>query len=183
MIGMSARSGWVIGLSVLAQPGGALAGQRQRVVRAVAGAPAPPAPRPGAGCRCTRGCGPAAWGTSGRTSPRRPAARRRRGPRMCRPPDRWSSVSDAIAHAVGVRADSCTTEVPSRIRRGLAAPPGQRREGVRAPRLGGEHRVEAGLLGRGDQFRVVRRRLRAPISELKTELHSATAFLGPRPGP
>ena len=35
---------------------------------------------------------------------------------MCRPPDRWSSVSDAIAHAVGVRAESCTTEVPRRIR-------------------------------------------------------------------
>ena len=37
-------------------------------------------------------------------------------PRMCRPPERWSSVNEAIAHAVGVRADSCTTEVPSRIR-------------------------------------------------------------------
>jgi hypothetical protein len=37
-------------------------------------------------------------------------------PRMWRPPERWSNVSDAIAHAVGVRADSCTTEVPSRSR-------------------------------------------------------------------
>ena len=36
---------------------------------------------------------------------------------MCRPPLRWSSVSAAIAHAVGVRADSCTTDVPSRSRR------------------------------------------------------------------
>ncbi len=35
---------------------------------------------------------------------------------MCRPPDRWSSVSAAIAHAVGVRAESCTTEVPNRSR-------------------------------------------------------------------
>lgn len=37
-------------------------------------------------------------------------------PRMCRPPERWSSVSAAIAQAVGVRADSWTTEVPSRTR-------------------------------------------------------------------
>ena len=35
---------------------------------------------------------------------------------MCRPPLRWSSVSAAIAHAVGVRADSWITEVPSRSR-------------------------------------------------------------------
>ena len=37
-------------------------------------------------------------------------------PRMCRPPLRWSSVSAAIAQAVGVRADSWITEVPSRTR-------------------------------------------------------------------
>ena len=37
-------------------------------------------------------------------------------PRMCLPPERWSSVRAAIAHAVGVRADSCTTDVPSRTR-------------------------------------------------------------------
>ena len=35
---------------------------------------------------------------------------------MCRPPERWSRVSAAIAHAVGVRADSWMTDVPSRIR-------------------------------------------------------------------
>ena len=35
---------------------------------------------------------------------------------MCRPPDRWSNVRDAIAQAVGVLADNCTTDVPSRIR-------------------------------------------------------------------
>jgi hypothetical protein len=29
---------------------------------------------------------------------------------------KYKSVSDAIAHAVGVRAESCTTEVPNRIR-------------------------------------------------------------------
>ena len=37
-------------------------------------------------------------------------------PRMWRPPERWSRVSAAIAHAVGVRADSWITEVPSRMR-------------------------------------------------------------------
>jgi hypothetical protein len=37
-------------------------------------------------------------------------------PRRWRPPERWSKVSEAIAQAVGVRADNCTTEVPSRIR-------------------------------------------------------------------
>ncbi len=35
---------------------------------------------------------------------------------------------------------------------GLAAPPGQRRERVGAPRLGGEDRVEPGLLRGGDQL-------------------------------
>jgi hypothetical protein len=35
---------------------------------------------------------------------------------MWRPPDRWSSVSAAIAQAVGVRAESWMTEVPSRMR-------------------------------------------------------------------
>ncbi len=59
----------------------------------------------------------------------------------------------AIAQAVGVRADSCTTDVPSRIRVVARTPPGQRREGVGPPRLGGEHGVEAGVFGRGDQFR------------------------------
>ena len=37
-------------------------------------------------------------------------------PRMKRPLDRWSSVSAAIAVAAGVRAESCTIPVPSRIR-------------------------------------------------------------------
>ena len=90
---------------------------------------------------------------------------------MCRPPHRWSSVNAAIAHAVGVRADNCTTEVPSRIRR-VEAPPGQRGVGVRTPRLGGEHGVEAGVLGRGHQFRRVAGRLRAPISQLESQPHS-----------
>ncbi len=139
-------------LEVLAEPGRALAGQRQRVVRAVAGHRRLARPAPGAGCRRTRGCGPAAWGTSAPYQPSTTCGPDTPSPRMCRPPDRWSSVSAAIAHAVGVRADSCTTEVPSRIRLGRRAPPGQRRVGVRAPRLGGEHGVEAGLLGRGDQF-------------------------------
>ena len=47
---------------------------------------------------------------------------------------------------------------------GLPAPPRQRCVGVRAPGFRGEHGVEAGLLGRGHQFGVVLRRLRAPNS-------------------
>ncbi|CNU97677.1 Uncharacterised protein [Mycobacterium tuberculosis] len=46
------------------------------------------------------------------------------------------------------------------------APPGQRRVGVGPPRLGGEHRVKTRILGRGDEFRMVLRRLRAPIPQL-----------------
>src|SRR3954466_7451395 len=37
-------------------------------------------------------------------------------PSTNRPPERWSSVSAAIAIAVGVRADSWAMAVPSRIR-------------------------------------------------------------------
>ena len=35
---------------------------------------------------------------------------------MNRPPERWSSVSAAIAAAVGVRAEICAIAVPSRMR-------------------------------------------------------------------
>ena len=35
---------------------------------------------------------------------------------MWRPPQRWSMVKAAMAVAVGVRADSCTIDVPSLIR-------------------------------------------------------------------
>ena len=103
-------------LERLAQAGGAFAGERQRVVRAVAGDRRLAGPAPGARCRCTRGCAPAAWGTSGRTSPRRPAVRTRRGPGCAGRRTGGPGSAAAIAHAVGVRADSCTTEVPSRIR-------------------------------------------------------------------
>ena len=72
---------------------------------------------------------------------------------MCRPPERWSSVSAAIAHAVGRARRQLDDRRAEPHPRGLAAPPRQRRVGVRAPRLGGEHGVEAGLLGRGDEFR------------------------------
>jgi hypothetical protein len=70
--------------------------------------PAVPSPVSGSGCSAVRrcapeprgpntwrwmsnvlaGCGPAAWGTSARTSPRRPAAPDTPRPRMCRPPVR-----------------------------------------------------------------------------------------------
>src|SRR5690349_21554053 len=37
-------------------------------------------------------------------------------PSTNRPPERWSRVRACIAQAAGVRADICTTEVPSRTR-------------------------------------------------------------------
>ena len=59
---------------------------------------------------------------------------------------------------------------PQPVRR--RTPPGQRRVGVRAPCLGGEHGVESGVLGRGHEFGVVVGRLSAPISQLQSELHA-----------
>ena len=58
---------------------------------------------------------------------------------------------------------------------GLATPPGQRRERVGAPRLGGEDRVEAGLLGRRDQLADALRRLGAPVAELQPQFHRASS--------
>ncbi len=55
--------------------------------------------------------------------------------------------------------------------RGVLAPPGQRGEGVGAPGLGGEDRVEPRLLGRGDQLPHAVRRLGAPVAELQSEFH------------
>ncbi len=59
-------------------------------------------------------------------------------------------VSAAIAAAVGVRAESCMSAVPSRIRGGVGAAPGQRGECVGTPRLGRPDGVEPELLGLGD---------------------------------
>jgi hypothetical protein len=58
---------------------------------------------------------------------------------------------------------------PQPLRR--RTPPRQRGVGVRSPGLGGEDRVEAGLLGGDDQFTGARRRLCAPISQLQSKLH------------
>ena len=82
-----------------------------------------------------RGEGLAAYQPSTTCGPIRP------GLTMCRPPERWSSVSAAIAHAVGVRADSCSTDVPSRTREVLHSHQanGCRRQ---SPRPGGEDRIE-----------------------------------------
>ena len=66
---------------------------------------------------------------------------------MNRPPDRWSRVIAAIAVAAGVRALICTMPVPRRIGSVVRAPPGERRQGVGAVRLGGPDRVEAEPLG------------------------------------
>ena len=71
-------------------------------------------------------------------------------PQMKRPPERWSSVIAAIASAVGWRADIWAMEVPSLMRLGLGAPPGERGERVGAVGLGGPEGVEAEALGLGD---------------------------------
>ncbi len=101
-IGMSSRTRVDGGLQRLAEA---------RAVR-VAGAgsarrrasPGPCAPRCRAGSPRTPACGPAAWRTAARTSPRRPADPTRRGPSTKRPPERWSMVMAAIAVAAGWRA-------------------------------------------------------------------------------
>src|SRR5918997_1599402 len=54
---------------------------------------------------------------------------------------------------------------------GLRTPPRQRREGIRAPRLGREHGVEAGFLGGANELAGVRGWLRAPVPQLQSELH------------
>ena len=48
------------------------------------------------------------------------------------------------------------------------APPGQWREGVRAPRLGREHRIEACTLGLLDELTDTLRGLRSPVAELES---------------
>ena len=80
---------------------------------------------------------------------------------MKRPPDRWSIVIAAIAVAAGWRADICTIAVPSFSALGRRAPPGQRRQAVRAVGLGRPDRVEAEALGLGDRLDRSRRRAAA----------------------
>ena len=92
-------------------------------------------------------------------------------PRMTRPFERWSSVSTCIAIDVGVRPGHLHDRRAELDPRGLAAPPGQRGERVAPPRLGGEDRVEPGVLGRGDQLADALRGLCAPVAELQSELH------------
>ena len=94
-------------------------------------------------------------------------------PRMKRPPERWSMVIAAIAVAAGVRADSCTIAVPRRSRSVARAPPGQRRQHVRAVGLGGPHRVEAQALGLGDRRLDPGRWAGAPVAGVQAELQLA----------
>ena len=60
---------------------------------------------------------------------------------------------------------------------GLAAPPGQRRERVGAPRLGGEDRVEPGVLRRGDQLADALRAAALPSSPAAVQVSSRVSFL------
>ena len=102
-------------LQRLAEPDRALAGVGERVVRAGV-ATGPSRRRTCAGCPRTRGFGPAAGRTAGRTSPPRPAGRTRRcragrGPRVSP-----SSVIACMAIVVGLRADICAMPVASLMR-------------------------------------------------------------------
>ena len=101
---------------------------------------------------------------------------------MSRPFDRWSSVIAAIAVAVGVRAAICTTPVPILIVVVWAATHARERERVVAPRLRHPHRVEAEALGFLRQLDEVRARLRPPVPEHDTELHSFPYCCASRPG-
>ena len=157
-------------LEVLTQPRGALAGQRQRIVRAVAGDRRFPGPDlahdvdvlAGAGQRLrellavpslddlrARHAEPEDVPPTGQViqGQRRHRARGRR--------------SRGKLYHRGAEADPA----------GRGSPPRERGEGVRTPRLGGEQGVEPRRFGGGDQFGGIGRRLRAPITQLKSELH------------
>ncbi len=158
-------------LERLAQPGGALTGQRQRVVRAGAG------DRRLAGPHLTDDVDVLA------------GARQRLGEPLPVPALDHLRAGDAETEDVPAAGEVVQGQRRHRAggrrarrqlhHRGaqphpgrLAAPPRQWGERVRPPRLGGEHRVEARLLGGGHQLGVVGRRLGAPVSELQTELHA-----------
>ena len=90
-------------------------------------------------------------------------------PRITRPLERWSRVRVAIAVAVGVRAESCTTAVPSLMRDCVGRDIGQGRECVGAPCLGGPQRIVAEGLGFLGDFDQVGGRLSPPVAELEAE--------------
>ena len=95
-------------------------------------------------------------------------AGRRRGGRGSSPPSPWRS---------GCGPTSGTMAVPSRMRRVLRAPPGQRREGVGAVGLGRPHRVEPERLRRRD-LRRRRAAGRRPVAETEEQvLHEASPDL------
>ena len=75
---------------------------------------------------------------------------------MKRPPESASSVIAVIAVFAGERAGSCMMAVPRRIFVVCAPIHASGRHRVRAPRLGGPHRVEAELLGLADEVHVER---------------------------
>src|SRR3990170_4466444 len=55
---------------------------------------------------------------------------------------------------------------------GRRTPPGERREHVRTPRLGREHRVITGLIRGDDHLRRVGRHARTPVPELQSKFHA-----------
>ena len=177
---MSARSGWVIGFSGLPRPVVPLAGQRQRVVRAVAGHRLLAGPYLADDVDVFAGAG------------------QRLGKRLAVPALHHLRAGDAQPQHVAAAGQVIQGQRRHRARRRGArgqldhrgaqphplrrrAPPGQRRVGIRSPRFGGEHRVEAGVLGGGDEFAVVLRRLSAPISQLESELHQSRLSCRSRP--
>ena len=90
---------------------------------------------------------------------------------MSRPFERWSSVTAAIAVAVGVRAAICTTPGADLDRLGVRGDPRAEGERVVAPRLRHPHRVVAealGILGELDESLA---RRGPPVPEHDSELH------------
>jgi hypothetical protein len=166
-VGAQRVSDW---LERLAQPRCSLAREWQRIVRAVAGHRRLPGPHladdvdvfAGAGQRLGKRLAVPALHhlRAGHPEPQNVPATRQVVERQRRHRARRRGTRRQLNHR---RAQ------PQPPRRG--APPGQRRVGVGSPRLGGEHGVEFGGLGRGNEFAMVVRWLSAPIAELQSELH------------
>ena len=90
---------------------------------------------------------------------------------MSRPFERWSSVTAAIAVAVGVRAASCTTPVPILIVDVCAATQAPNVKASLPHDSADPHRVEAEALGLLRLLDEALARLRAPVPEHHPELH------------
>ena len=100
-------------------------------------------------------------------------------PMIARPPERWSSVIAAIAVAAGCRADSCMIPVPSRTILRSRAPPRERRQAVRAVRLGAPDRVDAKRVGGVDRLVHSRGRALRPVAGVVAKLEIAHRVANP----